>query len=95
MASMASPVRPKLAVPCFHAVPVTPLRSCAHPAQMGLKVKQGVSLQWDGPVLWTKLIRVSFQGECTAVVAAWVAVCSALNSSGVRYPNEECGRMPL
>ena len=29
---------------------------------------------WDGPVLWTKLIRVPFQGECTAVVAAWVAV---------------------
>ena len=50
---------------------------------------------WDGPVLWTKLIRVPFQGECTAVVAACVAVRSAVNSSGVRYPNEECGRMPL
>ena len=29
---------------------------------------------WDGPVLWTKLIRVPFQGECTAVVAAFVTV---------------------
>ena len=50
---------------------------------------------WDGPVLWTKLIRVPFQGECTAVVAAWVAAWSAVNSWGVRYPNEECGRMLL
>ena len=50
---------------------------------------------WDGPVLWTKLIRVPFQGECTAVVAAWVAAWRAVNSWGVRYPNEECGRMLL
>ena len=28
------------------------------------------SSYWDGPVLWTKLIRVPFQGKCTAVVAA-------------------------
>ena len=51
--------------------------------------------RWDGPVLWTKLIRVPFQGECTAVVAAWVSTWSAANSWGVRYPNEECGRMLL
>ena len=54
----------------------------------------GVAL-WGGPVLWTKLIRVPFQGECTAVVAAWVSAWSAANSWGVRYPNEECGRMLL
>ena len=34
----------------------------------------GFECSWDGPVLWTKLIRVPFQGECTAVVAAWVVV---------------------
>ena len=55
----------------------------------------GRGREWDGPVLWTKLIRVPFQGECTAVVAAWVAAWSAVNSWGVRYPNEECGRMLL
>lgn len=31
-------------------------------------------LPWDGPVLWTKLIRVPFHDECTTVVAACVAV---------------------
>ena len=30
--------------------------------------------EWDGPVLWTKLIRVPFHDECTTVVAACVAV---------------------
>ena len=34
----------------------------------------GLAWEWDGPVLWTKLIRVPFHDECTTVVAACVAV---------------------
>ena len=46
----------------------------SNPSTLALEYAAARGFSWDGPVLWTKLIRVPFQGECTAVVAAWVAV---------------------
>ena len=45
----------------------------SNPSTLALEYAAARGFSWDGPVLWTKLIRVPFQGECTAVVAAWVA----------------------